>query len=204
MIRKTGTFLLLLLLTGLPLRAPAQSQAFQTLRLQAEGALQLADNSFTQNWRAAPVAGILFATPFYAGELQAGLRYTRFRSRAQKRFSDFHSFYVRIGWGYPLSLSDRLLLRPVISLGNSYMRFDRAASYTRPGADWSHTFDRNESEIAWEGTVSLEFRLDPTWSLHASFAYNRTLTFHPLRQIMLTAGISHSLESPRWLRNFLK
>lgn len=166
--------------------------------------MPLAENSFTQNWRADPVAGILFAIPFYAGELQAGLRYTRFRSSGRNRFSDFHAFYARIGWGYTLPLSDRFLLRPVISLGNNYMRFDRPVSYTRPGADWSFTFDRSESEIAWEGAVSLQFRLDPAWSLHASLAYNHTLTFHPLRQILLTAGISRSLETPRWLKKFLK
>lgn len=204
----TGRYSLCLLLFLICFQAesPAQPRApFSTLRLQAGGGLPAGDNALSRHWRLAPAGDLILSTPFYTGELRAGIRYSRFRNREDRNgYSDFHSLFFRLGWALPLETGGRFRLRPSLSIGNHFMRFDTPMSYSRPGASWSHIFDRSESEIAWEASVEGEYRLGESWSLFGSVGYNRTLTFHPLEQWLLSIGVSRSLRTPRWLRSLLE
>lgn len=197
---------LLLVLFCFPAISPAQTHApFSTLRLQAGAGLPAGDNALNRHWRVAPAGDLILSTPFYTGELRAGIRYSRFRNRKERNeYSDFHSLFFRLGWALPIKTGGRFRLRPSLSIGNHFMRFDTPMRYSRSGASWTYIFDRSESEIAWEASVEGEYRLGENWSLYVSLGYNRTLTYHPLEQWLLNIGVSRNLRNPRWLRSLLE
>lgn len=178
---------------------------FGSLRLETGMGRSIGENIYTRNWQPHPVAGLAISTPFHLGELEAGLRYSRFRhDETRNGFSDFHSVYAWLGWSLVLNLGNNTSLRPGVSLGNTFFSYDEARSYTAPGADWTYTFDRSESEISYELGLDLHYRLGGGWGLFGGVGYNRTLTHHPLELTTLRAGVSYTFASPSWLKSFLR
>ncbi|MDZ7772639.1 MAG: hypothetical protein U5K31_07875 [Balneolaceae bacterium] len=204
--------LLLVLLACTAREASAQQSGdqsgtpiFGSLRLEADLGRSIGQNIYTRNWLPQTVGGLTLATPFHLGELEVGLRYSRFlHDEMLNGFSDFHAVYAWLGWNLPLELGEKTTVLTGLSLGNTYFSYDQARIYTAPGADWSYAFDRSESEISYELSLELHYGLGEGWGLFGGVAYNRTLTYHPLELTLLRAGISRTFDSPSWLQSFLR
>jgi hypothetical protein len=182
----------------------AQQADFDQLLIGVSASESISKNPLTKRWD--PSTGIKFSvqTPFLSGRLEGGIRYMRFdNSNNYPTYSDFHSTYIHLGWGYLLKLSSAFKLGPVLRIGNHHLYYDEAMTYQRPNG-FEYRFDDNESEFAYEISLISEYNITKNWRLQADLAYNRTLTYHPLQQTLVSIGLAYSFDTSSWLKDFLK
>lgn len=209
--KQTITLTLQILLIGLFIFAGhlpgvyAQDKAFNQLTIGISAPQSISENQFTNSWDPSGGAQLFLQTPFYAGYLEGGLRYLRFNhSEEQPTYSDFHSTFIYLGWGYPFELTPKLSIGPKIRFGNNQMLYDEAMIYSEPGSSFAYDFDDNESEFTYELVLHTRYKLSEKWKAHAEIALNRTMTYHPLQLTFITVGFSYSFATPSWFKDFLK
>lgn len=162
-------------------------------------------NSFTDTWDPYPAAHVNFRVPFYSGQLEAGIRYTRFEGSAPTTTdSDFHSIFLNVGWNYPINITSRYQISPAVRFGNNLMLFDESEVFINNSGTERFITDQRESEFAYELALRSQFQLSKRWYINATLSYNRTLTFFPLPVTLFSVGISRSFQQPLWLKNFIK
>jgi len=182
----------------------AQQTDFDQLLIGISASESISNNPFTRRWN--PSTGIEFSlqTPFLYGRLEGGIRYLKFNnSNDYPSYSDFHSTYIHLGWGYLLKLSSAFQLGPLLRIGNHHMYYDEAMTYQRQNG-FEYRFDDNESEFAYEISLKSEYSITKHWKLQADLAYNRTLINYPLQQTFVSVGISYSFKTSSWFKDFLK
>lgn len=204
--KHTFTIFLLLLMISFAKHGYAQHSSYQRLALDVSGARSVLQNSFTNNWQSSTALHLGTRLNYHAGNFEAGMRYANYTSQNPDfPKADFSAFFIYIGWEYPFALADGLSLAPGLRFGNTFLSFDNPKTYP-PVSGWNkYPFDPNESEFAYELFLRLEYTVAQSpWSIHSSFAYNRTLTYHPLPVGLISLGISRSFDTPSWLKDFLK
>lgn len=185
--------------------ANAQSKAFESISVGAYVGYPVAGGELLNSWNSEPSLQLSFGTPFYAGELETGVRYTRFsNSEAFPDYSNFDSFFIYMGWGYHFTITDKLSAGPALRFGTTFFKYDEAKIYTRPNVGWEYDFDTTESEFAYELLFRSVFRISGRIRAHAELTYNRTLTFHPVRLSYISAGFTYRFNSPDWFKKVLR
>lgn len=203
----TTTFITVLASTGY-----SQQESYEQLSLDVGGATSILETSFSNNWHASPSFHFGTRVNYHWGNLEAGLRYTNYSadnpSYEGHNINEevtFTSFFVYIGWEYPLALSEHLTLAPGLRFGNNFLSFQNPKSYPPEGPFGEYVFDPNESEFTYELLARLEYNFaNSSWAAYSSFSYNRTLTYHPMAVGLLSIGVSRSFATPSWLKNFLQ
>ena len=187
-----------LFLSGLVLsvalfRLSAQTPSpFTTLEAGLQGVVNTNRNKFHTFWR--PGTGIkgYLGTPFYFGEVQAGVHLLPHKGR-QSGSSDFHSIFIYLEWGYRLSLFGQLALLTGFAIGSELMIFEQAKGY-----------QKHESELAGSLDLHLSYRIGDRWAVNLSSRYQVIFTARPIRLALLSAGASYLFATPEWLRIFLE
>lgn len=163
------------------------------------------ENSFTQTWEAQPAWHVNLRIPFYAGQVEGGVRYTRYKGYAPSTTdSDFTSYYFYVGYSYPIEIFSWYQIAPVVRVGNNLMFFDEAEVYIYKTGTERFVTDKRESEFAYELALRNQFQLTDRWFIHASLSYNRTLTYYPLPVTVFSVGISYAFPQPDWLKDFIQ
>lgn len=195
-------FLLILLLVLMTQIGSAQN-AFDTFDAGISGNVIINNNSLLDNWN--PTAGAVLEarTPYYTGEMEAGVRLNYF-SEGQFENSGFRSIFVFIGWSYPFDVTDRLTLSPGFRLGNHFMWQDNTKEYYAEPAGNAFVFHRNESEFAYETQIRIAYEITAETKLQASASYNRTAIQIPLTLVYAEVGIAQTFNSPEWLKKLVK
>lgn len=195
-------FLLILLLVLMTQIGSAQN-AFDTFDAGISGNVIINNNSLLDNWN--PTAGAVLEarTPYYTGEMEAGVRLNYF-SEGQFENSGFRSIFVFIGWSYPFDVTDRLTLSPGFRLGNHFMWQDNTKEYYAEPAGNAFVFHRNESEFAYETQIRVAYEITAETKLHVSASYNRTAIQIPLTLVYAEVGIAQTFNSPEWLKKLVK
>ncbi len=186
-------FLAGLILTGnlFPLRAQTPPP-FTTLEAGLEGVVNTNRNNFHTFWRPGTGMKGYLGTPFYFGEVQAGVQLFSYAAR-QPGFSEFESIFIYLGWGYRLSLPGPLALLTGFAIGSNLMIFELAEGYSK-----------HESELAASLDLGLSYLIRDRWAVNLSSRYQVMFTARPIRLAFLSAGASYLLDTPDWLRIFLE
>ncbi len=165
----------------------------------------IVSNSFTRTWNPSPSFHVNVRLPFYAGQIEGGLRYIRFNSYVPTQTdSDFHSLFFHVGYNYPFKITSWYHLAPVFRFGTHLMVFDDVEVYTNQRGTERFTTDKMESEFAYELALRNQFQIANRLYLHAVLSYNRTFTYYPLPVTLFSIGISYSFPEPSWLNDFIK
>lgn len=191
-----------LLLTALIILLPfedlmAQS-AFDKTRISITGHRILTGNTLIKNWDASNGIGFELSAPYSFGNFEAGLRYVRFDEFSFEN-SGFHSHYVFAGWHYSYRAGEDLIFTQGFRLGNNFMLHDQDKIY----AD-EYKFSREESEFSYELFIRLQLEVGHGFEVYFSTAYNRIIFNIPLASYYGTVGVTLTLDTPNWLRNFLR
>ncbi len=133
-----------------------------------------------------------FSTPFYFGYIELGGVLHRYANTVGT-VPDFDALQLYAGWGPMLRLG-QVQAQAGFRIGNHYMAF----------AEPSNTGRRNESELLLGLLARVQVRLVGGLGLHFSGTYTYTFTFEELRLLFATVGLSYELDSPRWLKGFLR
>ena len=167
--------------------------AFQTITLGLSVTGNVNRNAFHEQWVPGTGFGATAETPFHAGHVELGVEQLRFDSRSAEA-PRFRGRYYFTGWRLDLAPHARVRLGPGIRLGNFTMRFDDASL---PEGR------RDESEIAIELVTRAAWWVDRRWRASLSGQYRHIWTEPSIRHFNVSAGISRTFDSPRWLRDFL-
>lgn len=185
--------------------AYAQHEAFETISTGVFAGYTVTGNDLLDNWDSKPSLQFIVRTPFYAGNLETGLRYTRFTHAPEyPSYSDFRTTYIFLGWGYDFTFSEHFRVGPLFRFGTKFFHYAEAKLYPSPSGTWNYAFDSSESEFAYELILRGEYHLSEKFSVFADYSYNRTLTYHPIRLNYLSAGIMYTFDSPNWLKKVLR
>lgn len=197
-----GSFFFLIACTP---RAFSQDTAFEQLTVKLSTPHTVSESRLTKHWDPAPGIQLNLQTPFYAGYLEGGVRYIRFNNADNRpSYSDFHSAFVYLGWGYLFELTSKLGVGPQLRFGNNLMLYDEPKVYTSSNTSFAYDFDDTESEFAYELLLHTQYEFSRSWKAHAELAFNRTMTYHPLRLTFITVGFSHSFDTPSWFKSIFK
>ncbi len=199
-------FLSCLLLFAWVSVASAQSdRSRDQVYIDLNSGFSIIDNAFTNTWDPYPPVHLNVRVPFYAGQLEGGLRYIRFEGFAPTETdSDFHSLFMHVGYSYPVALTDWFTIAPAMRFGNHLMIFDESEDYTTESGSQRYTTDIRESEFAYELALRNQFKLNNRWHLHAVLSYNHTLTYFPLSLTLFSVGVSYAFPEPNWLKDFIR
>lgn len=170
---------------------------FSSLDVSLSGQYLARGGEIAQYWNPSPGISLDIRTPYFKGELEAGVRYLRFSENVFED-SGFHSSYVFAGWSYPLALSDRIRLSPGFRIGVTYLTQDHDKVYE------GYRFHRDESEFSWEVQFRKEYALSSGWGLHFTSSFNRTVLHHPMNAWYLAGGITARLTTPSWMKTLLR
>jgi len=196
---KISTFLsLVLILIVYPgaqsLLAVENQKPFSTIAIRISGAHNSNRNTFHEFWEPELGAELLLETPFYLGDIQAGIHLYSYSGRDSYQ-PDFKSVYIFIGWGLGFRLFQGIQWYNGLQLGSYQMYFDDS------DIDESQVL---ESELGVGLNTRFDFNLTNSWSLRLGAAYLHVYTKKPLELIMITAGVSYTFDTPEWLKEILK
>lgn len=171
---------------------PGRGAPFETLDVEIGGTFNTNRTLLHDFWK--PGYGVegQIATPFYLGEAVAGGAFHRYGVVAD--VPAFDALLLVVGWGLPLSLGSHLRWHNAFTLGNYRMTFD----------DDTFAGVRNESELILGLQSRLHVHLSQAWSLYVGGRYDRVFTEARMPLFFVSAGLSHTLRTPRWLRTFLQ
>lgn len=166
---------------------------FSTLRLSLNYVSNINDNQFHQYWHPGQGANFAVQTPFYWGDVQAGLQYVPHKKRTGS--PSFDSYYAYLGWGSSLNLFRNMHWFNALQAGNYYMVFDD------PNINVTQ---RQESELGIAMHSAMSLRLYKQLYGYGAVHYLKVFTHTRLELTYLSIGVSFVLKTPDWLIGVLK
>lgn len=174
--------------------AQADTMPFETLEFRFSAARNMNQNFLHTFWQQGTGGEFSVATPFYLGYAEVGGAYHRYPVE-QATVPAFDALLVFAGWGLGVGVADRLRLEGGARIGNYRMTFDEITAF--PGV-------KNESELALLLNARLSVRPVGPVSVHVGGSYMKVYTFLRLNLWYASAGLSYRLNSPNWLKDFLR
>ena len=184
-------FLSLLLLAPL---AAAQPAPFETLTLSAGGVSTLAGAPYTDFWDPGLGVELRVATPFYLGRVAAGVVAAPHAEVEEGRVPDYLALYFFGAWSAEIPLPGGLRLAPGVQAGLFRMQFD---------ADDAASVN-NEAELAAGPEVWLSAPVARGWRVQAGVGAVRLFTAERIDLGFVRVGVSRTVRTPGWLRDFLR
>jgi len=188
---KPPTLLLTVFLISNLLGASAET-AFDSLEIGLDYVGNANRNVFHEYWSPGRGINAFIGTPFYYGVVQAGVQGLTFYGR-ESEISDFRDIYVYLKWGIPWSLPFKANWFNYIGVGSHIMILEREVSYAR-----------YENEIGFCLGTSVRYPIYRNMAAYLAGSYNIILTHKKIHLLFLSAGVSYSLVTPRWLKAFLE
>ncbi len=190
--------ILLIMLFAATLQNNAQSNSHNAAFTKTQVRVNYLNNydreSLNDFWSAKHGAGVIYSTPFYAGNISLGVEYLPFSGRIDK-YPDFQSLFISLTWYEKILLPLNSSLGIGVKGGSFMMIFD----------DETLTeFEGTESEIALSPLVNFELGISQYFSLYAEANFISVLTAKRIKLFNLSGGISYNCNTPAWLLRILK
>ncbi len=133
-----------------------------------------------------------YETPFYAGNISAGLAYT---PHSSKRVSipDYQSYFIYAGWMINMALLDNIYLKPGVRLGNYLMNFDGVSGQSK-----------RESEICLGWLVQIHYPIAQKIDANIEYTQQQVFTYRSFKISIFRVGMTIELQKPQWFDKFLK
>jgi len=131
--------------------------------------------------------------PFYVGRIEAGVQLNPYYSESSS-IPDFYAGFVYLGWGLDYSIHQRLNWYTYARVGNLQMTFD---DQIIPEAL------RTESEFSTSLGTRFSTPVSSELNFSVSLNYLMVHTNHPLKLVIVSAGLGYAIDTPPWIREFL-
>lgn len=200
---KAKKVFLLILFCVMSTQVISAQNTFETFDVGLSGDVIINNNLLLDNWNPTGGAVLEARSPYFVGEMEAGVRYVYY-SEDQFDNSGFRSIFLFIGWSYPVSMADRFIVTPGFRLGNHFMWQDNSKEYFAEPAGDPFVFHRNESEFAYEFQLRASYRLTDRTKLQASTSFNRTAIHIPLSLMYAEVGLARRFNTPDWLQKLVQ
>ncbi|NQT34154.1 hypothetical protein HQ587_03105 [bacterium] len=152
------------------------------------------NNSFHSLWRPSTGFDCSFGTDFYTGMAEAGIIAMQFNSRSSE-LPDFDGYFIYIGWGKSLQLPFGLSWLGSMRAGDYHMRFDDEEIVAPL---------RAENELCTSIETQLSRMFYRQVEVSVSFVHLTVFTRKRIYLNFASAGLRYTMETPCWLKEFLK
>lgn len=184
----------LLTLLLLASTAAAQPMPFETLTVSAGGVSTLAGAPYTDFWDPGLGVEARVETPFYLGRVAGGIVVAPHKEVVEGLVPDYLSLYFFGAWSAEVVLPGGLRLAPGVQAGLFRMQFD---------ADDAASVN-NEAELAAGPEVWLSVPVARGWRVQAGAGAVRIFTSERIDLGFVRVGVSRTVWTPDWLRDFLR
>lgn len=173
--------------------AAAQPAPFETLTLSAGGVSTLAGAPYADFWDPGLGVELRVATPFYLGRVAGGVAVAP-HAAFDAAIPDYLALYFFGGWNAEVALPGGLRLAPGVQAGLFRMQFD---------ADDAASVN-NEAELAAGPELWLSAPVARGWRVQAGAGAVRLFTNERIDFGFVHVGVSRTVRTPDWLRDFLR
>lgn len=150
-------------------------------------------NLLHQYWKPGKGFFISADSPFYFGNIEAGIFYIPFKSLTFE-IPDYKNYFFFLGFNKAVTLPFNVSFKSGLKLGSSFFKF----------ADDSLTaYESIESEIGIDFFASLKLQFYEGFHLNTSIDYLGIITNRKIQLLFLSAGIGYEFSTPLWMREFL-
>jgi hypothetical protein len=153
----------------------------------------VAPGSLGTDWDASSGVRVDVHTPFHVGELGASVSTMRFDARSTSQ-PDFRAWLIGIDWRVGIPSPRWIRPRLALTVGDFLTVFD--------GVEVKGM--AKESEVFIGGSVDLEIPIAGATSATIALSGLQVLTSTPIRLGIASAGIAHSIATPRWMRKVIE
>jgi len=133
-------------------------------------------------------------SPFYFGEVKTGLIFIPFTGNSVK-YPNFKIFYFYLGWNGVINFYNNFSASFGISAGSSFMYFH---------ADQIAAFEKTESELTFSTGAKIKYQIAGKVGIFSKIDLIKIFTKNNIDLILISAGIDFTIDTPKWLENFLK
>ena len=187
-------FLPLILVNSSALFAENPNKTFSSLTFKLNLLTNTNRNTLHQYWSPYLGGEAEVETPFYAGNIQAGLHLFQFNGK-QEAYVDYWVTFLYISWGRDISLLSQIKWFNGIRIGSYQMRFDDTEI---------NPTQRVESELAAGFDSRFKIEISSQWSCQLGIGYIVVFTHKKLELMNLSVGVAYMIDSPTWLMEFLR
>lgn len=172
------------------------SAAYEKLGLQVGATYNVNRNRLHDAWSPGVGPELTVTVPFYLGYAEAVAGYHIYDALPGADVPDFQALMIQAGWGLQWEATDRLAFSSGIRVGNYGMGFDTNGDLERA--------EVNESELIVALQSSAAVRLSEQIQVVATGSYQRTYTRIRMNLVYASVGIRYQIDTPSWLRSFLR
>jgi hypothetical protein len=113
---------------------------------------------------------------------------------------DFQNIFLYVGWGMRRPVFGKWVWSGNIQIGNSLMKFAQAEGQREQLGEKKEY----ESELGAGITFGFSYQPIENWAVSLSVISDYVHTHRPLRSTSFSAGVSYTISTPAWLREFLE
>ncbi len=168
-----------------------QSESFSVIEWAAGPLFEIGHRELGQYWRYAGGLGLNARTPFYFGTAELGVE---LRSYEEFQAVEFQQMYCYLAFLTELALSRNISGSCGVSVGNTLFRF---------GSEENERL-RYESELTLGLKAGLTVLLKRNLVVRLGFSHEKIFTHHPIVMTSYGLMLGFRMNTPHWLRNFLK
>ena len=169
-----------------------ETRAFSQLRISGEIVSLGNQETFGEYWNAEGGVEGSITTPFYIGDIQAGMQVSSFTALNAAQ-PDILSVAPFLGWGIHIHLPYHVDWLLGLRIGINQLNFEGVEA-----------FAHSESEVATGLRTSMSIPIYSNWALNVSLGQAILLTYKRIHFRQVSLGLSYSLSTPTWLRRFLE
>lgn len=185
---------LILQVTTTFLFAEDSDSAFKTLSFKINCLTNTNRNLLHQYWQPFIGGEVEVKMPFYAGNISVGLQLFQFKGISEI-YPDYLVSYFYMGWGGEYHINSTLSGIIGIRLGSYQMNFD--------DTDINPT-QKVESELASGIDGGINLKINSKWRSHIGIGYITIFTYKKIELLNISLGISYTIDTPSYLKEFLK
>ncbi len=153
---------------------------------------ELNQTPFNQFWREGDGFSLIYQTPFYRGNITAGMAYTPYHGKTSDR-PDYQSYFISLGWFYPFCLPFKFQYAPGIRFGNYLMNFDIDSDE-----------NKYESEIGYDIFCFLERPITDQVCFNIELSRTTVSTYEALTFSHIRTGLTFKINETKWLEDLFK
>lgn len=177
-----------------PAGADEPRRPFDRVGVALQGVASFGDGDFDDYWDAGRGVSLDAATPFYAGDLSAAIRFIHNDALSGSGTPALNAWGLWAGWWMGRNVTASLRVSLGASLGITQWHF--------PDADNDSLL--RESEIGAEAGARIGWSFTPQWGVVLAGSLQRTYTNDRIDNALVSMGVVRTFGTPGWLRGWLE
>ncbi len=169
---------------------------FKYINFGVDGIYNIHKTELDNYWEAGAAIDFSASTPYFSGLLELGVSYSPFTASVEE-LPDFKSFHIYLQWQKEFRIYKNLKILTGPRVGMMQMKFDKTEEI-------NNATDLLEHEVTAGLASQLVQKISDRLNINLTANYFRVFTRKKIDLFYIGAGLSYSIDTPVWLKNFLQ